>query len=97
MMYACDVLVVTSRTEGSPTIVKEALACELPVVSVIVGDVVERLSGIEGCEIVPDDRPESIAAALERTLSRGGRLTSRKFIEQLDEKVLANKLIGISR
>jgi teichuronic acid biosynthesis glycosyltransferase TuaC len=97
MMYACDVLVVTSRTEGSPTIVKEALACDLPVVSVIVGDIVERLRGVEGCEIVPDDRPETIAAALERTLRRGGRLTSRKAIELLDEKVLAKKLIGIYR
>lgn len=97
MMYACDVLVVTSQTEGSPTIVKEALACDLPIVSVIVGDVVERLDGVEGCEIVADDRPESIADALERTLRRGGRLTSRKAIEQLDEKVLANKLIGIYR
>jgi teichuronic acid biosynthesis glycosyltransferase TuaC len=97
MMHACDVLVVTSRQEGSPTIVKEALACNLPVVSVIVGDVVERLESVEGCEIVPDDEPETIAAAIERSLRRGGRIRGREAVAQLDEKVLAGKLIGIYR
>ena len=95
MMHACDVLVVTSLSEGSPTIVKEALACNLPVVSVIVGDVVERLEGIEGCEIVPGDKPGTIAAAIERSLRRGDRIRGREAIAQLDEKVLAGKLIGI--
>lgn len=97
LMHACDVLVVTSLQEGSPTIVKEALACNLPVVSVIVGDVVERLGGIEGCEVVPDHEPKAIAAAIERTLLRGGRIKGREAIEQLDEKVLAGRLIGIYR
>jgi glycosyltransferase involved in cell wall biosynthesis len=97
LMHACDVLVVTSLQEGSPTIVKEALACNLPVVSVVVGDVVERLEGIEGCEVVPDHKPETIAAALERTLRRGGRIKGREAVKELDEKVLADKLIGIYR
>jgi teichuronic acid biosynthesis glycosyltransferase TuaC len=97
LMHACDVLVVTSLSEGSPTIVKEALACNMPVVSVIVGDVVERLEGIDGCEIVSDDKPETIAAALDRILRRGGRIRGREAIKQLDEKVLANKLVGIYR
>lgn len=95
MMQACDALVVTSLQEGSPTIVKEALACNLPIVSVVVGDVVERLEGIEGCEVVPDDAPETIAAALERTLRRGGRIKGREAVEWLDEPVLTDRLIRI--
>ena len=38
-----DVLLLTSLHEGSPTIVKECLACNLPIVSVDVGDVAERI------------------------------------------------------
>src|SRR4030095_506977 len=72
-MSACDVFVFTSRPEGSPNVVEEALACDLPVVSVAVGDVRQRLQGVEGCEVCVDEQPETIAAALERALSRGGR------------------------
>ncbi len=48
-LNASDALLVTSFHEGSPTIVKEALACNLPIVSVEVGDVPQRIEGIEGC------------------------------------------------
>src|SRR3989442_15067534 len=76
-MNACDVLVFPSAQEGSPNTVKEALACNLPVVSVPVGDVPLRLRGIEGCELCADERPETIAAALERVLRRGPRPPGR--------------------
>jgi teichuronic acid biosynthesis glycosyltransferase TuaC len=98
-MNACDALVFTSREEGSPNAVKEALACDLPVVSVAVADVPLRLQGIPGCEVCADDSPETIAAALERTLRRdersGGR--GREAARQLDERLLTDRVIGIYR
>jgi glycosyltransferase involved in cell wall biosynthesis len=97
LMNACDALVFTSRQEGSPNVVKEALACDLPVVSVAVGDVPERICGVEGCELCPDGRPESIAAALERTLRRGGRVAGREAVRSLDERLLTEQLLGIYR
>ena len=53
ILNASDALLVTSRYEGSPNIVKEAMACGLPVVTVPVGDVAERLAGVSPSWIVP--------------------------------------------
>jgi glycosyltransferase involved in cell wall biosynthesis len=95
LMQACDALVMTSYQEGSPTVIKEALACNLPIVSVAVGDVVLRLKGVEGCEVCAGSHPAIIAASLERVLRRGQRTNGRESVRELDEKVLAQKLIGI--
>ena len=96
-MSACDSLVFTSMQEGSPNVVKEALACDLPVVSVPVGDVWERLNGIEGCELCADDRPETIAAALGRVLNRNGRIAGREAVKALDENITTTKVLNIYR
>ena len=72
-LNAGDALLLTSMHEGSPTIVKEALACGLPVVSVDVGDVAERIAGIEGCHLAPA-RAEDLAAKLDLVRRRGTRL-----------------------
>src|SRR2546427_538845 len=96
-MNACDALVFTSLQEGSPNVVKEALACNLPVVSVRVGDVPVRLKGVEGCELCADDRPETIAAALERVLRRNQRIAGRSVVQHLDEQKLTEQVIAIYR
>jgi glycosyltransferase involved in cell wall biosynthesis len=75
-LNASDVVLLTSRYEGSPNVVKEALACDVPVVSVDVGDVRERLAGIEGCYVANADA-DDLAAKLELVLSRAGRIDAR--------------------
>jgi len=98
-MSACDALVLTSRAEGSPNAVKEALACDLPVVSVAVADVPLRLRGIPGCEVCTDEAPETIAAALERTLRRGERSggIGSAAASQLDERLITARVTDIYR
>lgn len=66
---AADVMLLCSKSEGSPTSVKEALACNIPVVSTDVGDVREIVDGIDGCEIC-DSKTESLAQGLKRVLDR---------------------------
>ena len=97
LMNAADVLLFTSRQEGSPNVVKEALACDLPVVSVAVGDVPTRLAGIEGCEVAADDEPATLAAGLERVLRRARRVAGRQAVAELDEHVLTQQVLGIYR
>lgn len=94
-MSACDALVFTSMQEGSPNVVKEALACDLPVVSVPVGDVASRIRDIEGCELCDDDTPKTIAAALERVLRRDGRIAGREAVKTLDENVTTGRVLSI--
>ncbi len=54
-LNASDVLLFTSFWEGSPNLIKESQACNLPIISTDVGDVKEILSDTNNCFIVPFD------------------------------------------
>lgn len=96
-MCACDALVFTSMQEGSPNVVKEALACNLPVVSVAVGDVEERIGRVGGCELCLDETPEAIADALEKVLRREARVAGRASVEHLCERAITDQVIAVYR
>lgn len=64
---ACDVVLVPTDYEASPTVVKEALACDRPVVSTDVGDVREAYGDLPGVFIC-DWNAQSVAAQLHAAL-----------------------------
>ena len=94
-MNACDVLLVTSSSEGSPNTIKEALSCNLPIVSTDVGDIKKRIASIVGCVVCDNDSPETIADGLSRVLKTSTRITGRTHVVDLEEDLLVRKLIDI--
>jgi len=90
-LNASDVVLLTSLHEGSPNVIKEALACDLPVVSVDVGDVRERIDGIEGCHIALPD-PGDLGIKLGLVAARKGRIAGRERMQSLSLKQTALQL-----
>ena len=88
---ASNVLLITSLHEGSPTIVKECLGCNLPVVSVDVGDISERLAGIQGCYLAFPEA-EDLASKLRLVSRESGRVAGRARMEALSVERTAVEL-----
>jgi teichuronic acid biosynthesis glycosyltransferase TuaC len=94
LMWAADALVFTSRSEGSPNVVKEAMAAALPIVATPVGDVPERLDGVAGCFVAAPD-PESFADALTEALSFGRAPAAREAVQALSLPRIADRVAGL--
>ena len=105
-MNAADCLLLTSDSEGSPNVIKEAMACNCPIVTTDVGDVRERLANLDGCYVVQSQEPrvksqesrsksQEVAEALEKALEFGERTEGRKRIieDRLDIKQIAKRII----
>lgn len=96
-LNAADLVLLTSLKEGSPNIVKEALACGVPVVSVDVGDVRENLAGLNACQVCnydPSCLAKAMASILRSPVNRE-ELRGRIFKKGLDERSIARRLINV--
>jgi glycosyltransferase involved in cell wall biosynthesis len=91
-MNGADVLLLTSVSEGSPNVVKEAMACDLPVVSVDVGDVTEVVAGTQNCYVCPADAAALGDAILRVLAARPERSDGRERTQHLDEREIAHRL-----
>jgi len=107
---AADLLLFTSRpgSEGSPTVVKEAIAMNLPVVAVDVGDVAELLRGVSDSAVIPfPSNPDptiareqliaALADAADSALTGGRRSGGREAHRWLDLPEIAGRLVVVYR
>lgn len=98
-LNSVDVLVVPSFMEGSPNVIKEAMACNCPVVATDVGDISWLFGDEAGYFItgfVPEDIIEKIKMALEFS-DKHGRTNGRHRIKDLglESEVVTGKIIDL--
>jgi glycosyltransferase involved in cell wall biosynthesis len=93
-MNACDVLIITSFHEGSPMVIKEAMACNLPIVSVDAGDVRKVIGDTKNSFIMPRD-PAKIAERIIDIFNSGERSNGRENIQDLEISKVAQRVIGV--
>ena len=97
LMCAANALLMTSYNEGSPQVVKEAMASGCPVVSVDVGDVKERVEGVEGCYVAQTREAKELAEGLAKAIAFEGKTRGRERIiaDGLDNVRIADQLLEI--
>lgn len=93
VMNASDALLITSERESGPMVAKEAVACNLPVVSTDVGFVRDVLEGVSNCYIERSD--ETLTRALDSVLESGQRADGRAVIDELGLDTMADRLLTL--
>jgi len=94
LMNAVDLVLMTSFTEGSPQFIKEAMACNCPIVSTDVGDVKDVIKNTKGCYIT-SYIPEDVATKIELALNYGKKTDGREHIKHFDNELIALKILNV--
>ena len=93
-MNAADALLLTSYWEGSPNVIKESMACNLPIISVDVGDVKQVINYTFNCFLInysEDEIAERLKIIYDNRLPSNGR----EKISHLNDVVIAKRIINI--
>jgi len=94
LLNAADLALMTSIREGSPQFIKEAMACNTPVVTTDVGDVKELLSGVDGCFLTTYD-PLDVAEKISQAVQFGRKTKGRQRVASLSLDKIAEKLANL--
>lgn len=108
-MNACDVFALPTKNEGSPQALKEAMACNCPIVATDVADIKYLLGDLPGHYVLPNKKgdgawwkgdehsAEELATLLKQALAFERRTEGRKRVEELGytNELVAQKIIKI--
>lgn len=89
-----DVFAFSSLYEGSPIVIKEVLACNLPVVSTPVGDIPELIYDLPGCFVSGYDYTE-FSLFMQKAIQFSGKVNYREKIKEFNHENIGNKTIKI--
>lgn len=96
MMAASDCLLHPSASEGSPNVVKEAMACNLPVVATAVGDIPQLLAGVRNSAVC-EASATNLGAGLVACLNCGERSNGRDYQARFDQERVLDELQSLYR
>ena len=93
LLCGCDLFLMPTKSEGSPQVIKEAMACNCPVVATGVADIPELLSGVSQCYITGFDASE-IAERVNSIIKSGQRSNGREKVVSmnLDNPLIAKRI-----
>lgn len=98
-LSACDIIVLTSYAEGSPNVIKEAMACNCPIVATDVGGIRWLLGDLKG-HYITSFEPENVAEKIKLALQFSHTFERTKARERLitlglDAETVAKRLIEV--
>ena len=96
LLNGAELVLLTSFSEGSPQIIKEAMACNCPIVATDVGDIREVIDDMEGCFITSFD-PNDVTEKIKLALAFGKRTNGREKIDNFDNQKIAGRFVDVYR
>lgn len=94
LMNAVDLVLLTSFREASPQFIKEAMACNCPIVTTDVGDVRDIIKDTKGCFISKSDS-DDISIKIQEALNYNKKTLGRINIKRFDNNFIADNIIDI--
>jgi len=94
LMNASDLLLVTSYSETGPVVVKEALACNCPIISTNVGDVKKITKNVNNCYLTNYD-PMEIEQKIKIILDSKKESNGRTAVKPFALNIIAKKVFGV--
>jgi glycosyltransferase involved in cell wall biosynthesis len=94
LLCACDLMLLPTKSEGSPQIVKEAMACNCPIVVTDVADIAQILNKVEGTYLT-SFAPEDVAEKIRQAIAFGKRTNGRENIQRFDNKKIVKEILAL--
>ena len=96
LLCGCDLFLLPTKSEGSPQVVKEALACNCPIVATNVADIPQLVAGVSLSYSTEFD-PKEIASRIDLILKDGNRSDGRERIHEmeLDNPQVAARILKV--